>query len=104
MWDQYIIAVAIVTVICFSLQGMTLEACKHLVLLACQLNVPTGLSAFNIALHGSSDQAVIASEAVSVCTSLYSTVYAYDTGCSKTKGITFLIQIIRVALHNYYAL
>ena len=68
---------------------MTVEACKHLVLLACQLNAPTGLSAFNIALHGNIDKAVIVREAVSVCTSLSSTVYAYDTCCSKPKGMAF---------------
>ena len=69
------------------------------------------MSAFNIALHGNTDQAVIAREAVSVCTSLSSTVYAYDTCCSKPKGMAFyytsnshIIVTIIIALHYDYLL
>ena len=47
------------------------------------------IECIHIALRGSTDQAVIAHEAVLVCTSLSAMVYAYDTYCSKPIGMAF---------------
>ena len=52
------------------------------------------IECIHIALRGSTDQTVIAHEAVLVCTSLSAMVYAYDTCCSKPIGMAFWVTTL----------